>query len=163
MGKKSVRENKNVYQQYREEMGYTREVAGELMDGITADRLVKIEGDKSLPHPDEILLMAECYKKPELSNYFCSNVCPIGMQYVPEIEIKDLSQIILEVIASLNDLEKQKNRLIEIAVDGEINEDEYEDFAKIKGQLDKISLSISSLKLWVEKTMAEGKIEKDVF
>ncbi len=44
--------------------------------------------------------------------------------------------IVLEMIASLNALEKEKNRLVEITVDGEITEDEYRDFAAIENQLD---------------------------
>ena len=35
---------------------------------------------------------------------YCANQCPIGQQYVPEIKVKDLSQIILEMLASLNSM-----------------------------------------------------------
>ena len=61
MGKKSIRENKNIYQTSRENMEYTRERAGELMEYVSSDRIEKIESGKSLPHPDEIIAMAECY------------------------------------------------------------------------------------------------------
>lgn len=44
--------------------------------------------------------MAEKYKRPSLCNYYCSRQCPIGQQYVPEIEIKELSSIVLEMLAS---------------------------------------------------------------
>ena len=53
-----------------------------------------------LPHPEEVLIMADKYKSPELCNYYCSNQCPIGQQYVPEIKMKELPQIILETVAS---------------------------------------------------------------
>ena len=65
--------------------------------------------------------------------------------------MKTLSQITLEMLASLNTLDKEKNRLIEITVDGEITEDELEDFEKIKSQLAQISMAIDSLQLWVHK------------
>ena len=78
MGKKSIKKNKNIYQLSREELELTREKASESMGYISADRIEKIESEKSLPHPDEILAMAECYKKPSLCNYFCSHECPIG-------------------------------------------------------------------------------------
>ena len=52
MGKKSTKENKNIYQLYREEMEYTREQASNLMEYVTADRIQKIESEKSLAHPD---------------------------------------------------------------------------------------------------------------
>ena len=158
MGRKSTKENKNIYQISREEVGLTREAAAEKMDYISSDRIEKIEYEKSLPHPDEILAMAECYKNPALCNYFCSHECPIGKEYVPEVKMKELSQITLEVLASLNAIEKEKNRLIEITVDGEISEDEMQDFKMIQSRLSQIALAIDSLQLWVQKSIADGKI-----
>lgn len=163
MGKRSTKENKNIYQISRENLGLTRDKASDLLQVISADRIEKIESEKSYPHPDEILTMAEHYKAPDLCNYYCSHECPIGMKRVPEIQMKDLSQIVLEMIASLNALEKRKNRLIEITVDGQITEDEFPDFTAIQEQLAKISMSVDTLQLWVEKTIADGKIDKDLF
>ena len=42
-----------------------------------------------------------------------------------------------------------KERLIEITEDGEITSDEYADFKKIQDQLEKISVTVESLKMWV--------------
>ena len=100
MGRKSTKENKNIYQTSREAAGLTRESAAELLEYISSDRIEKIESEKSLPHPDEILAMADCYKNPSLCNYYCSHECPIGQEYVPEVKLKDLSQITLEMLAS---------------------------------------------------------------
>ena len=158
MGRKSTKENKNIYQISREKMNYTRETASEKLGFISSDRIEKIESEKSLPHPDEILAMADCYKNPSLCNYYCSHECPIGQEYVPEVKFKELSQITLEMLASLNTLEKEKNRLIEITVDGVISEDEMKDFEKIQDQLAQISLAIDSLELWVQKAIADGRI-----
>lgn len=102
--------------------------------------------------------MANCYKNPSLCNYYCSHECPIGQEYVPEVKIKELSQITLEMLASLNSLEKEKNRLIEITVDGVISEDEMKDFKHIQEQLSQISMAIDSLQLWVQKALADGRI-----
>ena len=158
MGRKSTKENKNIYQLSREGANLTRESAAEKLEFISADRIEKIEYEKALPHPEEILAMAECYKNPALCNYFCSHECPIGQQYVPEVKMKELSQITLEMLASLNALDREKNRLIEITVDGEISEDEIQDFKKIQEQLAKISMAIDSLQLWVQKSIADGRI-----
>lgn len=162
MGKKSIKENKNIYQTSREAMELTREKAAEQMEFISADRIEKIESEKSLPHPDEILTMAECYKAPALCNYFCTHECPIGQIHEPEVQVKNLSQIVLEIISSLNSMEKEKNRLINITVDGKITEDEYTDFANIQKQLKNIQIAVKSLQLWVEQTIADGKIDKDL-
>lgn len=162
MGRKSTKENKNIYQTSREELGYTRAEAAEKLGFISADRIEKIESEKTLPHPEEILAMADCYKAPSLCNYFCSHECPIGQEYVPEIKAKELSQITLEMLAALNNLAKRKERLVEITVDGEITEDEISDFVVIQEVLDKMSLIIDSLNLWVSNTIAAGKLDKDL-
>lgn len=160
MGRKSTRENKNIYQLSRENANLTREAASEKMEYISADRIEKIESEKSVPHPEEILSMAQCYKNPALCNYFCSHECVIGQEYVPEVKIKELSQVTLEMLATLNALNKEKDRLVEITVDGEITEDELSDFQAIQEKLDRLSLAIDSLKLWVEDRIASGKMKK---
>lgn len=161
MGKKSTKENKNIYQLNRENLDLTREKASELLESITADRIEKIESGRSLPHPDEILIMAEKYKNPSLCNHYCSQECPIGIQYVPKIESKILSQIVLEMLASLNSIDKKKNRLIEITADGKISDDELNDFILIQNELEQISITVESLQLWVENMILNDHINRE--
>ena len=160
MGRKSTKENKNIYQISRENAGLTREAAAEQLEFISSDRIEKIENEKSNPPPDEILAMADCYKNPSLCNYYCSHECPIGQQYVPEVTAKDLSVITLEMLSTLNTLSKEKDRMIDIAADGRVTEDEISDFLRIKDYLENMSLTIESLKLWVENTIASGEIDQ---
>ena len=163
MARTSTKENKNLYHKTREALQLTREAASELLESITPERIEKIENERSLPHPDEVLIMAEKYKQPGLCNYYCANQCPIGQQYVPEIKAKDLSQIVLETLASLNILDKQKERLIEITVDGKITGDEIEDFIFIQEELEKISIAVETLQLWSERMLATGAIDADQY
>lgn len=153
MARASVKENKNIYQLKREELGLSREKAGELLQYITPERLERIESGKSNAHPDEVILMAEKYRCPHLCNYYCANECEIGKQYVPEIKSKDLSQIILEMLASLNAMQRKQERLIEITSDGEIQEDELRDFKSIQNELEKISITVETLQLWAEQNI----------
>ena len=97
-----------------------------------------------------------------MCNYYCSHKCAIGDRYVPEVEIADLSAIILETIAGLNDVDALTNRLIQIGRDGKITDDEIKNFALISSKLDAISLAIDSLNLWVDKTASEQKINLDL-
>ena len=159
MGKKSTRENKNIYQISRETAGFTREEAAEALKCISESRIEKIEYETSRPYPDEVLAMANCYSNPALCNYYCSHECPIGQEYVPEIQIKDLSQITLEMLANINALSKEKDRLVEITVDGNISPDEMKDFHRIEEVLDRMSITIDSLKLWVDNAMASGNMK----
>ena len=151
MPKVSQKKNKSVYQLLREEKGLSREKASELMEWIAPERLERIENDKYDARPDEIMTMAEKYERPDLCNYYCTHECAIGREYVPEVKMKELTGIVMEMLASFNMLQKQKERLIEIASDGEIGADELEDFIAIEEELEKISLSVETLKYWVKK------------
>ena len=163
MPRSSTKSNKTVYQLKREELGLSREKASELLDGIPPERIERIESGKFTAHPDEVILMAEKYQDPQLCNYFCANECEIGRQYVPEVKIKDLSQIVLEMLASLNSVKKRQERLIEITVDGKIEADALEDFIEIQDELERISLAVETLQLWSEQKLASGDIDMDAY
>lgn len=160
MGQKSTRANKNMYFQSREKCGFTRETAVEKLNCISKSRLEKIEYDQALPTPEEVSAMAKQYKNPALCNYYCSHDCHIGQKHVPEIQEKGLSQITIEMLATLNELTGNKDRLIHIVADGVIAEDEMPDFIEIKRNLEKMSQVVDSLNLWVEKTIAAGEIDE---
>ncbi len=163
MGRSSTRENKTRYQLTREELGLSREKASELLETIAPERIEKIESERSLPRPDEVLIMAEKYKTPSLCNYFCARQCPIGQQYVPEIRSSELSDIVLKMLASLNAMDRKKERLIEIAADGTISKDEIDDFVRIQKELERISVTVETLQLWVEKMLANGRIDTEAY
>lgn len=163
MARRSTRANKNIYQTTRENLALTREEASELLVTVSPERIEKIENERTLPYPDEVLVMADKYKQPNLCNFYCANQCPIGQQYVPEVKIKDLSQIVLEMLASLNSMQKKKDRLIEITVDGEISGDELADFIYIQEELERISIAVETLQLWSEQMLATGKIDPALY
>ena len=161
MGKKSIKENKNIYFETRDKLGLSRAQASELMEGISESSLEKMETGKTSIYPEDVVLMAKAYKRPDLCNYYCTHECAIGKNSVPEVKISSLSEIVLGMLSSLNSLERQKDRLMEITADGEISDDELSDFASIQNQLEHIDATVEALKLWVEGTIAEGKINKE--
>ena len=120
MGRQSVKENKNIYFRSREEAGLTREAAADLMPGMGPDRIERIESEKVAPRPEDVVLMTDAYKKPELLNYYCTAECPIGRRTVIPVDAKELSQIALSMLKSLSELEARKDRLIDIAIDNKI-------------------------------------------
>lgn len=99
------------------------------------------------------------YKKPGLCNYYCSHQYPIGERFIPEVKVQDPPQITLQMLATINSLEKEKDRLIEITADGEITEEELADFAKIEEGVEQISMAADSLSLWNNNMIASGKID----
>lgn len=162
MGKRSVKENKNIYQECREAKEWSREKACEELGCISQSNLVKIENGTRMPNPDEVLTMANVYESHSLCNYYCSNECPIGQKYVPEVKAKEISQITLQMLSTLNSLTKEKDRLVDILCDGEISYDEIDDFIRIKEHFDEMSMSIEAFKLWLNDTIVTGKIDKDL-
>ncbi len=163
MARSSTKENKTIYQIRREELGLSREKASALLEVIPAERIERIESGRFTAHPDEVLAMSEKYQAPQLCNYYCANECEIGKQYVPEIKIKDLTQIVLEMLASLNCVRKRQERLIEITADGCIDADEVEEFIQIQSELEKISITVETLQLWSEQKIASGEIDMDAY
>ncbi len=160
MGKRSVKEHKNVYQQSREAKELSREAASELLQYVSADRIEKIESGRSAPHPDEVLLMEQGYGNPELSNYYCTHECPIGMKYVQKAELKELPQLTVELLSALHAMEDEQNRLIDIAVDGRVNDFERRQFDVILGKLNALDRSIRGMRIWIEHAMQTGKMEE---
>ena len=163
MAKVSSKTNKTAYQLRREELGLSREKASELLGSIAPERLERIESGKFTAHPDEILLMAKKYKAPALCNQYCANDCDIGREYVPQVEVKHLSQIVLSMLATLNTVQSKRDRLIEITADGRINDNEIEAFIDIQESLEKISITVEALQLWTEKKLASGEINLDLY
>ena len=157
MPRRSTRENKNVYQLSRERAQLTREAAAERMVFLTSARIEKIESERSAPHPEEVLAMAEAYGDPMLRNTYCTRECPIGRKYAPRAEEKSISQITLDMVVTLNDLMRDRDRLMEITVDGAISDEEQKDFRKIRENLERLSSAIESLKLWVAGAMEQDK------
>ena len=163
MGKASTKKNKNIYQISREELGLTREKASELLEVISVDKIEKIENGRINVHPDDVLQMSQKYKKPLICNYYCSKECAIGKQYVPEIKIQNLSQIVLQMLAALNSVQNKQQRFIEIVADEIIDDEEILDFINFQDELEKISIAVETLQLWSEKMIYEGKINKEVY
>ena len=159
MGKRSTKENKNIYQQSREAAGLTREAAEELTF-ISSDRIERIENDKSVPHPDEVLAMEQGYKAPTLSNYYCTHECPIGMKYVPAVGLKELPQLTVELLSALHALEEEQYRLIDISVDGRVNSFERKQFDQILIKLSALDRSIRGMRIWIEHAMTSGKMDE---
>lgn len=154
---------KSIYRQIREDLKLSREKASELIGGITPERLERIENGKFEPVPWEINEMATAYNTPELRNYYCAKQCDIGKNRIQDVQVKEISQIVLEILNSLNNINETRERLVQITVDGVIDEDEIEDFVKIEEQLDGITSTVLSMKLWVEKMVNSNKINRQLY
>ncbi|MBR3178316.1 MAG: helix-turn-helix domain-containing protein [Clostridia bacterium] len=161
MGKRSVKENKNIYQQSREAAGLSREAAESIMTFVSADRIERIESGRSAPHPDEVMQMEQGYKSPELSNYYCTHECPIGMKYVEQAELKELPQLTVELLSALHAMEEERDRLIDISVDGRVNSTERKQFNIILNKLTVLDRAIRGMRIWIEDAINTGKLDQE--
>ena len=161
MGKRSVKENKNIYQQSREAAGLSREAAESIMTFVSADRIERIESGRSAPHPDEVMQMEQGYKSPELSNYYCTHECPIGMKYVEQAELKELPQLTVELLSALHAMEEERDRLIDMSVDGRVNSTERKQFNIILNKLTVLDRAIRGMRIWIEDAINTGKLDQE--
>lgn len=162
MGRKSVRKNKSIYMQVREEKGLTRESASELIDGISPSRLEKLETGATVMQPEDVVLMSRAYKEPMLCNYYCTHECAIGRKEVPALKEKELPQIAIEMVNAASKLNDQCDIILQIAEDGTVKSDEYRDFAAIKETVDKLVIAARTLKLWLDKAQATGEVDREL-
>ncbi len=164
MGRRSNRQSKKQFQLCRESKKYTLDEAsnkthyvdknGKDKFGLSASRIFRIENGAT-PSPKEVLLMSRIYEKPQLCNYYCSQECEIGKEYIPEVQEMSLEQITLGILSSINSIQKEKDRLVEITEDGEIAREESLDFKRIQDSLEKISAIVESLQLWLEQNKSK--------
>lgn len=167
MGKASTKENKSIYQRVREELHLTRaeatvHIPGKKeypgMGGVTESRLVKIEHGDVTVQPEDVVAMAKRYNRPELRNYYCCNECAIGKIDAPEVTYTgNIHEILVKMAVSLENVNREKIRLMEILEDGKVDKDEMPDYKKISDELEHISMTIEALQLWCEKMKFENK------
>ena len=165
MGKVSVRENKNIYQEVRDELGWSREKAAEIIAGIDSGRysfldkyrLVKIEDESVKIQPEDIVALSKAYNRPELRNYYCCHQCDIGKIDAPEVtDANNVHKTLVEMAVSLESVNAKKLRLMEILADGKVDDAEISDLNKILDELEKISMTIEAIQLWCEKMKLLG-------
>ncbi len=129
----------------------SREGAAEEL-GIDRTRLARIELGSTVPYQEEVLLMADMYRAPELRGKYCSEMCPLGKN-MPKITDKDLDRLSLEALSSFRKINEAKELLLDITADGIIEEGEKEDLKKIVETLDELNEITSNLKVWIEKNL----------
>lgn len=162
MGRKSIKEDKNIYHEARDALDWSREKAAEEIAKIDngkyfyldKNKLAKIELDPTTKiQPEDVVGLSKAYNKPELRNYYCCHQCDIGRLDAPEVIYKDnVYEMLVNMEVSLNLVNTNKNRLMEILSDGKVDDSELTDLNNILDSLEKISMTVEAIQLWCEKT-----------
>ncbi len=158
MGNNPSKAADNIYCQCRKQAARkngklnSREGAAELL-GLSVSSLADYElGVTKVVPVDKVALMAELYETPELCNYYCKNVCPLG-DSVPKAEVTGLERITLKALVALNKMEGIQEELLSISEDGVVDSAEREDMLRIIDRLSEIANVAQSLKIWAEKNL----------
>ena len=109
---------------------FSKDGAAELL-GISVSTLSDYElGITKVVPPDMVLKMADLYNAPELRNYYCRELCPLGGD-MPVLELEDLDRISIKAFAVFRKLNEAKDLLLDITEDGMIDESEKPQLEKI--------------------------------
>ncbi len=129
----------------------SREGAADIMS-IDRGRLYRIESGIANPYSEEIHLMSDLYGAPELENYYCTNMCPLGCE-MPKVNVEELDRITLRALSSLRNVENVKDILLDITADGVISEEEKPDLKVVLENLEELEQISQSFRIWVKKNM----------
>jgi transcriptional regulator with XRE-family HTH domain len=131
----------------------SREGAAEVT-GISRDRIIRIEENKSIPYPEEVIIMAAEYNAPELKNWHCVNDCPIGAKTVPAIDPEDMSM--LKFTAEHFKLKLAEHEIMKLVINtsesGEINKASMPLLKQVADYASKFHARAQALMLMAEKS-----------
>lgn len=157
-----AKESANLYLSKRKALGWSREFAAEKL-GISDDKLERIENEKQMPNPQDVLIMSDVYHAPELCNYYCNRDCEIGRRYVPRVPDSELPGIVLQLVASIYEVDDIKKALVKITADDQIDDSEVESLAQAQYTLERLSIMIEALQLCVERKLDKGEISQKLY
>lgn len=131
----------------------SREGAADMMS-IDRGRLYRIEKGLITPYPEEVHLMADLYNAPELRNYYCTGMCPLGCD-MPKADVVGLDRITIQILSSFRRMDETGKILLDITEDGVITEDEKPDMRKVLRRLEELETATQNLKIWAKKNLDE--------
>lgn len=168
MGREATKASGNPWYEARKQAAMyderlkSREGAAEQL-GMSASALAETElgMNKCMP-ADKAVLMAERYNAPHLLNFYCLHECPIGRQRSLSDEVVEIDRVTLKLLKRLrvDQLEEIKKKLIDIAEDGVISEDERPDMAEIMEYLDDLAKTISEIQTAGKRAMNRNRRKK---
>lgn len=129
----------------------SREGAADIMS-IDKGRLYRIESGLIFPYPEEIRLMADLYNAPELENYFCSSLCPLGRDIPKITDYGNFERTSLKALSVLRRSDEVRNLILDITDYAESGGcPKEEDLDKLVAIFDEFELVAKEVKLWAKK------------
>jgi len=98
---------------------------------------------------DMAVLMADKYNAPHLLNHYCLNECPIGCRQSLSEDVLSIERVTVKLLKGLrvDQLSDIKDKLVDIAADGVITDNEKPEIKEIISYLDELAKTVSELKI----------------
>lgn len=116
-------ESQNIYKNARKSAGFTQEKASQLLN-VSVDSLRDYEQSQRPVPSDVASAMCDVYQAPYLAVQHLRLTSDLGKRVVPEIQLKDLPEAVLGVLAAVQRFCAKREAMVEIAADGQIAESE---------------------------------------
>jgi len=152
-------ETENIYFRSRKEAARhddrlnSREGAAELL-GLSVSSLANYElGITKVIPVDSVLMMADLYKAPELKAHYCKHTCPIGADKEVCLKSGTIESIAVRMarVSKSDRLEAITDKLLEIAHDGKVSEEERGDLEEMASSLSDLVLLVQEMKMKAEE------------
>ncbi len=124
---------------------------------IGSRTLADYESGRTVAPPDVVMRMAEVYEEPTLTADYCSTICPIGQVLAHSVDRSEFAVTVLRVLKEFADVERVKERLVCIAADGELHEQETGEFEAILKEMVELEKRIGELKYFALRHGVEIK------
>ena len=136
----------------------SREGAAERL-GMSASSVADAElGLTKFMPVDKAVLMADAYNAPHLLNHYCLNECPIGCRRPLSDEDLDIDRVTVRLLKNLkvSQLNDIKDKLLDIAEDGVISDEEKPDLKAVMEYLNELARALSELQTVSQKVLNGG-------
>lgn len=113
----------NIYQTAREACGITQERAAELI-GLSVESIRGYETERRIPSDDTVIKMVDIYDANYLAYQHLKYKTRVGNVVLPDLNSATLPEAALQWIHEMNDCMEYQASIIEIAMDGKVDDKE---------------------------------------
>lgn len=132
-------EHRNIYKTARRDAGYTQEVAAEMI-AVSVESLRAYENGYRIPPNDIVERMAHYYHTPQLAYQHLQETNSLILQIVPQLQERSVLEMAVRMYLRLSQFQQAHSveRLMAMAEDGRIDDQERPEFEAIMGDLREI-------------------------
>ena len=136
----------------------SREGAAERL-GMSVSAVADAELGLSKVMPvDKAVLMADAYNAPHLLNYYCLHECPIGCRRPMSDADLEIDRLTVKLLKNLkiSQVTNIKEKLLDIAEDGIISDDEKPDLREVMEYLDELARVLTEMQTLSQRVLNGG-------